>query len=139
KKQFPESGAHMNVSAFYMDAETLNQAAIIRTDAGSLANGAITFGGAGSYGFEVDGGVPHGRGINGAVAVGVLDCSLKDVPPYAERSTDFKQVAAGVRDGNECQDSSDWTFSTQLNGEWPLGGSGWSALATIGLTGRGET
>ncbi|MFW6094093.1 MAG: TonB-dependent receptor, partial [Pseudomonadota bacterium] len=50
KKVFPDHGAHLNLAAFYMDADTLNQAAIIETDAGNLANGAITMGGADSYG-----------------------------------------------------------------------------------------
>jgi iron complex outermembrane receptor protein len=139
KKIFPESGARMNISVFYMDADTLNQAAIIRTDAGSLANGALTLGGADSYGAEIDASLPLGGGVTWDVALGLLDCSLKDVPDFEDRSLDYRQVAAGVRSGNECQDSSDWSFNTALVGEWGLGGTGWTATATINLSGKGET
>ena len=139
KKVFPESGAYLNVSGFYMDADTLNQAAIILTDAGNLANGAITMGGADSYGVELDMGMPIGAGIDWTLAVGLLDCTLKDVPPFEDRSPDFQQVSPGVQNGNECQDSSEWTFHTALNGEWPMGGGGWTAMAAVSLSGKGET
>lgn len=139
KKSFPEQGAYLNVAAFYMDADTLNQAAIIVTDAGNLANGAITMGGAESYGLELDAGMLIGAGLNWSVALGLLDCTLKDVPPYLERSTDLQQVSPGIQDGNECQDSSEWTFHTALNGEWALGDTGWSAMGSVSLSGKGDT
>jgi iron complex outermembrane receptor protein len=138
KKTFPESGAFFNVSAFYMDADNLNQAAIIRTDAGTLANGAITLGGADSYGVEFDMSMPVIETVDWTFAMGVLDCTLKDVTPYEERSPDSRQVAAGVKNGNECQDSAEWSFNTNLNGEWALGNGGWAAIATLGLSGKGE-
>jgi len=138
KKVFPQSGAHLNVSAFYMDADVLNQAAIIRTDAGSLANGALTMGGAESYGLEVDVGLPLGEYLDWSLAMGVLDCSLKDVPSFDERSADFQQVAGGVKDGNQCQDSADWTLHMAINGDWPIGGSGWRALGTLSVSGKGD-
>ena len=115
KKAFPESGAHMNVSMFYMDASTLNQAAIIITDAGSLANGAITMGGATSYGIELDSGMPLGAGIDWSLALGILDCTLKDVPPFLDRSPDNQQVSPGIKNGNMCQDSS--SLDTQHRAE----------------------
>lgn len=139
KKTFPEYGAYLNLSLFYMDADTLNQAAIIITDAGNLANGAITMGGADSYGLELDFGMPLGGGIDWTAALGLLDCTLKGVPPYGDRSDDTKQVSPGVTNGNTCQDSSEWTLYTALNGEWALGGSGWSATASVSLSAKGDT
>jgi iron complex outermembrane recepter protein len=139
KKTFPEYGAYLNVAAFYMDAKVLNQAAIIVTDAGNLANGAITLGGADSYGLELDLGMPLGGGIDWTLAVGLLDCTLKNVPDWADRSPDFQQVSPGVRNGNTCQDSSKWTMHTALNGEWPLGATGWMGMATVALSGKGDT
>jgi outer membrane receptor protein involved in Fe transport len=139
KKVFPESGAYLNIAAFYMDAKVLNQAAIIVTDAGSLANGAITMGGADSYGMEMEFGMPLGGGINWDMNLGILDCTLKDVPAYADRSPDFQQVSPGVQDGNTCQDSSEWTFFTSLDGRWALGGSGWHTTAAVSLSAKGDT
>ncbi len=139
KKAFPESGGHLNVSVFYMDASTLNQAAIIVTDAGSLANGAITMGGADSYGLELDTGMPLGAGIDWSLAIGLLDCTLKDVPPFLDRSPDNQQVSPGIRNGNQCQDSSKWTLSTGLNGEWPLAATGWTLTSALSLSGKGDT
>ncbi|HEX7037763.1 MAG TPA: TonB-dependent receptor [Pseudomonadales bacterium] len=139
KKVFPDSGAYLNLAGFYMDADTLNQAAIILTDAGNLANGAITLGGAESYGLELDAGLPLGAGLDLTFAIGLLDCTLTDVPPFEERSPDFQQVSPGVQTGNECQDSSEWTFNTRLDGEWALGASDWTLTASVSLSGKGET
>ena len=139
KKQFPEAGAHLNLSAFYMDADTLNQAAIIVTDAGNLANGALTMGGADSYGVEMDLGVTLGGGVDWSFNMGILDCTYKNIPPFEERTPDFQQIGPFVKDGNTCQDSAEWTFNTALHGEWSLGGSGWMALATVTVSGKGDT
>ena len=35
---------------------------------------------------------PLGAGIHWSMAVGLLDCTLKDVPPYTERSPDLRQA-----------------------------------------------
>ncbi|MGD8417732.1 MAG: TonB-dependent receptor, partial [Pseudomonadales bacterium] len=116
-----------------------NQAAIILTDAGNLANGAITMGGADSYGLEADFGIQLGGGLDWTTALGLLDCTLKNVPAYEDRSEDLRQVSPGVMDGNTCQDSSEWTFNTSLNGEWALGISDWSLTANVTLSGKGPT
>lgn len=138
KKTF-ESGAYLNLAAFYMDASVYNQAAIIRTDGGSLANGALTLGGADSYGVELDALVPLGYGVKLALNAGVLDCTLKGIPPFASRSPDFQQVSPGVKNGNECQDSAAWSVFTALDGDWDLGGSGWRLFGRVSLSAKGET
>ncbi|WP_293678291.1 TonB-dependent receptor [uncultured Phenylobacterium sp.] len=138
KKTF-EGGAYLNLAAFYMDASVYNQAAIIRTDGGSLANGALTLGGAEAYGLELDALVPLGYGLRLSLNAGVLDCTLKGIPPFASRSPDFQQVSPGVKNGNECQDSAAWSAFTALDGDWDLGGSGWRLFGRVSLSGKGET
>jgi len=117
----------------------LNQASIIVTDAGDLANGAITLGGAESYGLEIETGMPLGGGIDWTMNVGLLDCTLKGLPPFLERSSDFQQVSPGVQNGNECQDSSEWSFHTALNGRWPIGASDWLLMGSLSVSGKGDT
>lgn len=139
KKALPQWRGHINAAVFFMDADTLNQAAIIITDAGSLANGAITMGGAESWGIEIDTSLALTDNLTWSAAVGYLDCELKDVPPFDQRSPDEQQVSGGVMNGNECQDSSDWTFNTALTGEWTLGQSNWMAVGSVSVSGKGKT
>ena len=139
KMIMPDLGARLNVSVFYADAEVLNQAAIIVTDAGSLANGAITLGGADTWGIELDGSIAVNDWLTWNFAAGYLDCELKDVPPFAERSPDFRQVSPGVLDGNSCQDSSQYSFNSSFALDYPIGDSGWQAIGSLTFSGKGDT
>jgi len=128
----------VNASAFYMDADVLNHAAVLINDTGGIASGVITLGGASSWGVEVDTTIQLTDFLTWTAAVGLLDCQLQDVPPYDDRTPDQQRAGRGIQSGNQCSDSAKWTFNTALSGEYPLARDDTSLMFTLSFSGKGK-
>lgn len=135
---FPSIGGHFNISAFYSDVRDMNHYIGLPPAPGfTIFPGVFSLGKARSFGAEVDLGLDITDTLSWTASGGWVDCKLKDVPVLT--GPDYNAVPLNLKSGKQCVDSSEWTFSTSLAGEWDIGSRGWQALGSLALSGRGDT
>lgn len=117
--------ANLEGAVFFLDWQDATGTVIF----GPGQVGVLNLGDAESTGVELSGAFAVNEHITLSGGAGLLNCEYVEANPSAQ----------AIFEGNQCLDSSEWTFNAASDFVHPLGDTGYDFTARVNVIGRGDT